>query len=317
MAVYTELSENDITAFLLSYDVGKLTSFKGIAEGVSNTNYLLHTSSANYILTLFEENFNATDLPFFMNLTEHLGSKGVVCPRPIRSKSGEVIASIKGKPAILIEFLQGHGNPHITPRHLELVGELAAKLHLSVADFSETRANDLSIAGLKKIFAGFCGRANEIKSGLENEIKTEFEFLEKNLPKNLPAGVVHTDIFPDNVFFIDGYTDQPELSGIIDFYFSCTDFFAYDLAIILNAWCFDTSHKFIPARAEALFKGYNSVRSLTDVEKNALPILARAAAMRFLCTRARDWLNPAQGALVNMKDPMEYVKKLHFWQAND
>lgn len=321
MAVYTQLSESDIGSFLALYDVGKLESFKGIAEGVSNTNYLLLTKqesrNINCILTLFEENFNSADLPFFMSLTEHLADNGVVCPRPVYNKSGEVIGNIKGRPAVLIEFLQGRGNPHITPQHLRLVGELVAKLHLATASFKQRRENALSLTGLQKMFAGFSDRVDEIQIGLRNELEDEFAFLTKNFPKDLPAGIVHTDIFPDNVFFIDGNTDRPELSGIIDFYFSCHDFYMYDLMIVLNAWCFNSAHEFVHERAHALFQGYNSLRKITTLEKKAMNILARAASMRFLMTRSRDRLSNNDGALVNKKDPMEYVKKLHFWQDNN
>jgi homoserine kinase type II len=321
MAVYTQLSDTDIKDFLSAYNVGELKSFKGIAEGISNTKYLLtanhESQTTNYILTLFEKNFNAADLPFFMSLTEHLANKGIACPRPIHNKNNKAIGAIKGKPAILIEFLHGQGNPHITPEHTYQVGAMSAKLHLATQDFPQTRANDLSISHLQNMFVGFRDHANEINVGLKQEIETELDFLAKNFPKNLPSGIVHTDIFPDNVFFIDGNTVQPELSGIIDFYFSCTDFWMYDLAVTLNAWCFNSAHDFEPARATALFNGYNSIRQITEQEKNALNILARAAAMRFLCTRAHDWLNPVDGALVNRKDPMEYVKKLRFWQESE
>lgn len=332
MAVYTQLSQSDITSFLAAYDVGEIKSFKGIAEGVSNTNYLLTTLSSpspappfrerelsvtNYILTIFEQNFNAADLPFFMNLTEHLANKGIVCPRPIHNKNAAIIGNIKDKPAVLIEFLQGRGNPHITPRHLELVGELVAKLHLAAQDFPQNRANELSITGLHKIFSGFSENVDKIHAELKREMAAEFLFLTQNFPKNLPAGIVHTDIFPDNVFFVDGNTDQPELSGIIDFYFSCHDFWMYDLAIVQNAWCFDAAHQFVSARADALFRGYNSVRKITEEEKLAMPILARAAAMRFLVTRCHAWFNRVDGALVNIKDPMEYVQKLRFHQQGN
>ncbi len=320
MAVYTQLSQSDIIAFLVGYDFGELVSFKGIAEGVSNTNYLLAVNRkskiTNYILTIFEQNFNAADLPFFMNLTEHLANKGIACPNPIHNKSGVIIGDIKGKLAVMIEFLQGRGNPHITPRHLQLVGELTAKLHIATQDFSQKRENELSLAGLKKLFAGMDRRVDEIKIGLEKEIVAELEFLEKNLPKDLPSGVVHTDIFPDNVFFVDGNTDQPELSGIIDFYFSCNDFYIYDLMIVLNAWCFDAANQFVPARAKALFESYNKIRPITQAEKAAMTILVRLAAMRFLLTRCGAWLNRVDGALVNIKDPMEYWQKLEFYRKN-
>ena len=198
-----------------------------------------------------------------------------------------------------------------------MVGELVANLHLATGSFKQKRENSLSLAGLKNMFAGFSNKADKIQVDLRQELEDEFMFLMKSYPKDLPAGIVHTDIFPDNVFFIDGNTDQPELSGIIDFYFSCYDFYMYDLMIVVNAWCFNSAHEFLPERASALFKGYNSLRKITLEEKEAMNILARGAAMRFLMTRARDWLDNNEGALVNKKDPMEYVKKLHFWQKSD
>lgn len=318
MAVYTQLSKSEIEDFLSGYNAGSLTSFKGIAEGVSNTNYLLTVSSSsapsntNYILTMFEENFDTIDLPFILDFTEHLAKKGIICPSPIKNKRGEVISKIKEKTAILVEFLQGRGNPHITTRHTELLGELLAKLHLAAGDFKEQRKNPLSLNGLNAIFSKIGKRVDEIQSGLYEKIESEFAYLEQNLPKELPSGVVHTDIFPDNVFFIDGNTDQPELSGIIDFYFSCTDFFVYDLMIAINAWCFDATDNFVPDRAKALVDSYNEIRPLTPAEKDAMPILGRLAAMRFLLTRCDAWLNRADGALVNIKDPLEYLNKLTF-----
>lgn len=324
MAVYTQLSHAEIADFLTLYNVGELVDFKPIAEGVSNTNYLLISNyklqTTNYILTLFEQNFKASDLPFFMDLTEHLAGQGIPCPQPIHSKNNQIIAEIKNKPAVLIEFLDGKGNNEITPQHLELLGEMVAKLHIATADFKKTRPNSLSIKTFPYLFAGFRGRADEIMLGLEHEIATELDFLQKNYPKNLPSGVVHTDLFPDNVFFSNPQPPTPNplfISGIIDFYFSCTDFYIYDLLIVLNAWCFDANHEFVPELANSLFAAYNKIRPITDAEMVAMPILARAAAMRFLLTRMDAWLNRTDGALVTPKDPLEYVKKLRFYKEHD
>ncbi len=314
MAVYTQLSTEDITAFLAGYDIGALISFKGIAEGVSNTNYLLTTNNqqqaTNYILTLFEDNFNIADLPFILNFTGHLSQQNIICPKPIKSKNSATSGKINGKTAIIVEFLEGRGNPHITTKHTELLGELVAKLHLASEGFTQRRENPLSLLKLQKIFSDFAGSADKIKAGLTEEIKSEFAYLAENMPKNLPSGVVHTDIFPDNVFFIDGNTDKPEFSGIIDFYFSCNDFYIYDLMIAINAWCFDSSHKMIPERLQSLLAAYNKIRPISEAEKAAMPILGRAAALRFLVTRCNAWLNRKDGALVNIKDPNEYLIKL-------
>jgi homoserine kinase type II len=318
LAVYTHLSKEDIAALLMHYDIGELETFKGIAEGVENTNYLIITQKGahrqRYILTLYEQRVNPDDLPFFLGLTEWLANRGIACPRPVRSRDDQMTASIKGKTAALIHFLEGRGNPHITPRHLELTGELLARMHLAGEGFPITRRNTLSLDGWRALFQKFRGDADAIAPGLEKEISAEFSFLEKHWPQGLPSGVIHADVFPDNVFFIDEYTDQPELSGIIDFYFACNDAWIYDVIICMNAWCFDTGHKFVPVRAKALLDTYNRIRPITEAERAAMPVLARGAAMRFLMTRAHDWLIRVDGALVNPKDPMEYVTKLRFHQ---
>jgi homoserine kinase type II len=319
LAVYTPLSKSDIDAFLMHYDVGVVTSYKGIAEGVENTNYLLfieHKGVARrYILTLYEQRVNVEDLPFFLELTEWLSSRGIKCPRPVAGKGGQKIHPIKGRPAALIQFLDGRGSPHITPRHLELTGELIANMHLAADGFTMMRRNNLSVEGWQELFSRFNTQADDICPGLRTEIGDELTYLSENWPSGLPAGIVHADIFPDNVFFIDGDTDQPEISGVIDFYFACHDFWIYDLLICMNAWCFDTGHKFVRERAQALLRSYDRVRPITNEERVAMPLLARGAAMRFLVTRAYDWLNRVEGALVNPKDPMEYVTKLRFHRS--
>lgn len=315
MAVYTQLSNSEISAFLADYNVGQLLDVKPIAEGVSNTNYLLTTNhesrTTNYILTLFEKHTNLADLPFFMSLTEHLADKGIPCPRPLHTKSGNTLGKIKEKPAVLVEFLHGKGNPEISEKHLELLGEMTAKLHIAASDFKGSRANEMNFSGIKKIFLRIASEANKIEENLQDNLQKEFAYLEKNLPSDLPKGIIHADIFPDNVFFS---TNDLRITGIIDFYYSCTDFFAYELAIILNAWCFDAAHNFVPDRAFALINSYRKIRGLNAEEIAALPALCRLAAMRFLVTRADAWLHRDKNALVNAKDPMEYVAKLKFWQ---
>ncbi|NBO18900.1 MAG: homoserine kinase [Proteobacteria bacterium] len=321
MAVYTKIGFEEIADFLTQYDLGTLEEFKGIAEGVENTNYQITTvqggARARYILTLFEQRVNTQDLPFFLGLTQWLADRGVSCPRPALTRAGALTSQLAGKSAAIVHFLEGRGNPHITPRHLELTGDLIARMHLAAQGFSLSRANALSLAGWQTLFTRFAPQTDRIAAGLENTIADELIFLASNWPRDLPAGIIHADIFPDNVFFIDGHTDRPELSGIIDFYFACHDFWMYDLLICMNAWCFDTSHRFVPARAQALLSAYNRVRPITAEEKAAMPILARGAAIRFLMTRAHDWLIRVEGALVNPKDPMEYVAKLHFHQQVD
>ncbi|MEZ5690808.1 MAG: homoserine kinase [Rickettsiales bacterium] len=321
MAVYTKLSDIEVRNFISSYEVGELVSFKGIAEGVSNTNYFVsvdgNAGRTNYILTIFEENFPAEDLPFIMEFTEYLADNQVLCPRPIYNKKSEIITLIAEKPAILIEFMVGGGSTNITTHHIELVGNLVATLHVKSTGFNKTRKNALSLAGMKDIFFKFSNRADEIFNGLSVDIKKEISYLEKKLPQNLPAGIVHTDIFPDNVFFIDGNTENPELSAIIDFYFSCHDFYIYDLMIVINAWCFDNTHRILPSRLKLLLSSYNQVRKLTDDEEKAMPIMGRLAALRFLIMRCYDYLNPVDNALVNIKDPMDYMKRLYYWRGYD
>jgi len=319
LAVYTKLSHEEIAEFLVHYDLGQLLEFKGIAEGVENTNYQLTLERGgqkqHYILTLYEQRVNPADLPFFLGLTQWLADRNITCPRPAKNRAGEFTAQLAGRTAAIIHFLHGRGNPHITPAHLHLTGAAMANMHLAAQGFPLSRRNSLSLDGWKNLFDRFRYQANTITSGLERLIDTELSYLRAHWPQHLPQGVIHADIFPDNVFFIDGHTDKPELSGIIDFYFACNDALAYDLAITLNAWCFDLSHRYVPERGEALISSYNAVRPLSNQEKEALPILARGAAIRFLMTRSFDWLNRIEGALVNPKDPMEYVAKLRFHQT--
>lgn len=318
MAVYTTLSAKEVETFLTHYDVGELVSFKGITEGIENTNYFIVAVSKGvqrrYVLTVYEQRVLPEELPFFLGLTEWLADRGIACPRPVKGRDGRTIYTLKAKPAALIHFLHGRGSPHITPYHLHLTGTLIARMHLAAEGFPMTRRNALSVDGWQALFTRFGPQADAIAQGLEYEIAEELAFLEERWPSGLPQGVIHADIFPDNVFFIDGNTDQPELSGIIDFYFACNDFWIYDLMVCMNAWCFDTGHRFVPERAQALLESYNRLRPVTRAERDAMPILARGAAVRFLVTRCYDWLNRVDGALVNPKDPMEYVAKLRFHQ---
>jgi homoserine kinase type II len=317
VAVYTHLSDDEIAAFLASYDMGVLVSAKGIAEGIENTNYLLETKSGSaterYILTVYEQRVDVSELPFFMDLTTHLAVRGIPCARAVTARNGKVILPLAGKSAALIYFLEGKGNPDITPAHLSQLGGLCAQMHVAARSFGGSRRNALGLGGWQRLYERFAARADEICEGLSEEIAAELEFLRANWPCDLPAGVVHTDLFPDNVFF-DEKAKTPTISGVIDFYFACHDLWAYDLLIAMNAWCFDDQFKFVPARAKALFAAYQQERALTEEECEMLPVLARGAAMRFLVTRCYDWLNRPEGALVNPKDPMEYVAKLRFHQ---
>lgn len=316
MAVYTPLSNADIAEFLSHYNVGTFASAQGIAEGIENTNYLLTTqkpdgSHTRYILTIYEQRVKREEIPFFLQLTQYLSDKGIPCPRPIIATGGEMILPINGKPAALIQFLEGKGSPAITPAHMSEVGAMLARMHLAARDFPQARPNNLSLDGWEQLAAKTAARADEVSHGLASTIATELAYLRAHWPKNLPGGIVHADVFPDNVFFDGAGT----LTGVIDFYFSCTDAWVYDLLITMNAWCFDEAdHRFVPERAAALFASYQSVRRITQPELDAMAVLARGASLRFLLTRLYDWLNPVPGALVTPKDPAEYLAKLRFHQ---
>ena len=309
MAVYTDVAAEDLAEFLKSYDIGELLSYKGIAEGVENSNFLLHTSKGAYILTLYEKRVAEDDLPYFLSLMAHLAARGVSCPQPAKNRQGEVYSRLVGRPAAIINFLEGMWPRRPTVAHCAGVGEAMAKMHLAGRDFPLVRRNPLSVGGWRSLFAPSAPRADSVQPGLHDFIARELDFLEANWPTDLPEGVIHADLFPDNVFFLGD-----KLSGLIDFPFSCNDILAYDVAICLNAWCFEPDHSFNVTKARALLNAYGRERPLSAAEENALPLLARGAALRFLLTRLVDFLNVPPGALVKPKDPLEYVRKLRFQQ---
>ncbi len=311
MAVYTDVAADELAAYLSQYDLGDLLSYKGIAEGVENSNFLLHTSRGAFILTLYEKRVARGDLPFFLGLMTHLAQHGINCPQPVENRQGEALGELAGRPAAIITFLEGIWPRKPNATHCAGVGQALAKMHLAGADFSMTRANALSVAGWRPLFDAAASRANDVQPGLREFLGTELDYLASGVwPSNLPQGVIHADLFPDNVFFL-GDT----LSGIIDFTFACNDILAYDVAICLNAWCFEADHSFNVTKARAFLSAYGRERKLSDDEQNALPLLARGAAIRFLLTRLVDWLNVPPGALVRPKDPLEYVRKLRFHQS--
>ena len=307
MAVYTEVGDEALARFLDGYDLGAPLSLKGIAEGVENSNYLLHAERGVYLLTLYEKRVDEADLPFFLGLMEHLAKRGVNCPQPVRARNGEAIGRLAGRAAAIVTFLEGLSVRRPTVEQCGEVGEALAKMHAAGADFALTRRNALSIAGWPALFEAARARADEVVPGLARETALELETLQALWPQALPAGVIHADLFPDNVFFLGD-----RLSGLIDFYFACNDFLAYDLAICLNSWAFDGHAEFNPAKGRAMIAGYQSVRMLDPEEVEALPILARGSALRFMLTRLVDWLNVPPGALVKPKDPREYLAKLRF-----
>ncbi len=307
MAVYTEIGEDELASFLTAYDVGEALSVKGIAEGVENSNYLLHTRAGFFILTLYEKRVREEDLPFFLGLMNHLAGRGLTCPLAVAMRDGRTLGRIAGRPAALITFLDGVSVKRPTPGHCGEVGTALARFHEAGRDYGLSRANALSISGWRPLAQAAGERADDVREGLSRRLDEELSLLEGAWPSGLPEGVIHADLFPDNVFFIGG-----RLSGLIDFYFACNDALAYDLAICLNAWCFEADGSFNLTKGRAMIAGYERVRRLGADEAEALPILCRGAAMRFLLTRLVDWLNVPPGALVRPKDPLEYDRKLGF-----
>jgi homoserine kinase type II len=310
MAVYTDVADDELRAFVALYDIGEVLSCKGIAEGVENSNYLVTTERGNFILTLYEKRVARADLPFFIALMEHLAHSGVACPTPLHGRDGVALRELCGRPAAMVTFLAGMWPRRIQPFHCAGLGRALAALHGAGASFGMSRANDLSVAGWRRLFEACSARAGEVQPGLAGELADELQLLERAWPCDLPAGVIHADLFPDNVFFRDR-----EVSGLIDFYFACTDFLAYDLAVCLNAWCFEADGSFNVTKARLLLDNYRQARPLSAGELAALPLLARGSALRFLLTRLFDWLNQPPGALVRPKDPLEFLRKLRFHRS--
>ncbi len=311
MAVYTDVSDEDVSKFVAAYDIGDVLSCKGIAEGVENTNFMLTTDLGAYILTLYEKRVDPADLPFFLGLMEHLAKRGIPCPTPVHASDGEALRSLCDRPAAIVTFLPGLWPKRITSDHCREVGEHLARMHMSGSDFDIPRPNSLSVDSWRPLLES-SGRieTDGVSAGLYDVLSDELMYLESHWPAGLPSGAIHADLFPDNVFFRDGH-----LSGMIDFYFACSDAFAYDIGICLNAWCFEPDGSFNITKARRMLATYRIERGFTQEELDALPILARGAALRFLLTRLYDWLNTPEGAYVVPKDPMEYVRKLRFHQS--
>ena len=308
MAVYTKVTEPELSEFLKQFDIGSLVRLTGISEGIENTNYLVQTDKARFILTLYEKRVNPQELPYFLDLMTHLAQRGISCPLPVAAKNGETLLPLCGKKACLTTFLNGKSVGKITPKHCGQLGQKMAKMHLAGQDFAGYRKNDLSVDGWERLLGKIGDEADKIESGLFIEMTEAFQAVKSRFPTNLPQGVIHADLFPDNVFFTGD-----ELSGIIDFYFACNDALVYELAVCLNAWCFDQdTWDFNPQKAKNMIEDYDRIRPLSDAEKEALPVLALGSALRFLLTRTYDWLNRVPDALVTPKNPLEYVKKLRF-----
>jgi len=310
MAVYTEVSDESLAAFLGEYDIGTMVAFRGIAEGVENSNFALRTSTGDFILTLYEKRVDPADLPWFLGLMEHLAQRGLVCPQPVRGRDGAALRRLAGRHAAITTFLPGVWPRRVRIDHCGPVGAALASLHLAGADYPAQRANALGPQAWGLLLSRSGPRADTVQPGLIAELEAAHERILAAWPATLPTGHIHADLFPDNVFFLDD-----KLSGLIDFYFACTDLLAYDVAICLNAWCFEADFSFNVTKARALLSAYDSIRPLSAAERAALPVLCQGAALRFLLTRLYDWLNTPPGALVTPKDPMEYLRRLRFHLA--
>jgi homoserine kinase type II len=307
MAVYTEVTDEALEAFLADYDIGSIVAFRGIAEGVENSNYSLKTTQGDFILTLYEKRVDPADLPWFLGLMEHLARREITCPQPVRAKDGEALRELSGRHAAITTFLPGVWPRRVRVEHCGPVGGALAALHLAGADYKPGRPNALGSHGWLPLLERCRARADEVQPNLAAELDTALTEILAAWPVALPAGHIHADLFPDNVFFLDDH-----LSGLIDFYFAATDFFAYDVAVCLNAWCFEADFSFNVTKGRAMLRAYETVRPLCAEERAALPVLCRGAAMRFLLTRLYDWLNTPDGAMVTRKDPTEYLRRLRF-----
>ena len=308
MAVYTDVAADELAEFLDQYEIGELLSYKGIAEGVENSNFLLHTSAGYFILTLYEKRVAKSELPFFLGLMTHLAGRGIICPQPLKNRSGVALSELAGRPAVIINFLEGIWPRKPNAAHCAGVGQALAKMHLAGRDFPMTRANALSVSGWRPLFDAAASRADQLQHGLRAFLAAELDYLESGVwPDNLPQGVIHADLFPDNVFFLG-----EKVSGLIDFTFACNDTLTYDVAICLNAWCFESDCSFNVTKARAFLGAYGREREMSPAEQDALPLLARGAALRFLLTRLYDWVHTPPDALVKRKDPQEYLAKLRF-----
>lgn len=307
MAVYTHVSADALCEFLTSYEMGEVLAFKGIAEGVENSNYFLQTEKGRFILTLYEKRVQEKDVPFFLALITHLCEHGFPCPGLIADRTGQVQGVLEGRPAVLMQFLEGISVHMGSPEHCAQVGNAMARLHLASQGFSPTRANALGMSSWRKLLQVCERKFHAYPHDVRDELHAVMDTLEQNWREDLPRGIIHADLFPDNVLF-----RADKLEGVIDFYFACNDSLAYDIAVCMNAWCFTPEWDFVPDNARALLDGYQQARALQRDEIDTLPLLCLGSAMRFALTRLHDWIYHVEGSLVSPKDPMEYLVKLRF-----
>ena len=307
MAVYTEVTDEALAAFLAAYDLGTAVAFRGIAEGVENSNYTLRTTAGDFILTLYEKRVDPAELPWFLGLMEHLAQRGITCPLPVRARDGAALRTLCERQAAITTFLPGVWPRRVRQEHCAPLGTALAALHCAGTDYAPRRVNALGPAGWEPLLHRSRGGADAVSPGLAAELDTALAAILGAWPAGLPEGHIHADLFPDNVFFLDG-----RLSGLIDFYFAATDLLAYDVAVCLNAWCFEADFSFNTTKARALLLAYDAVRPLSAAERAALPVLCQGAALRFLLTRLYDWLHTPPGALVTRKDPLEFLRRLRF-----
>jgi homoserine kinase type II len=310
MAVYTKLNKEDIDEILTNYSIGDLKEFKGIEEGIENTNYFMLVGEKKYILTIYEKRVKEKDLPFFSYLMSNLNKAKFKCPIPVENNKKETISNYKDKNLMIVSFLEGKAKNILSPENCKSVGQEVAKMHEITKNFKIQRTNNLSVGSWRKIFDQVKDKCVQIHKDLPALIELNLKDVEKNWPKDLPKGIIHADLFSDNIFFKDN-----KFNGIIDFYFSCNDFYALEIAICFNALCFDGSKNslsFNVTKAINFMNGYNQIRKLNDDEKKYIKVLSQGSALRFLLTRVFDALNTVEGAIVRVKDPIEYLVRLEF-----
>ena len=310
MGVYTDVTQDELERFIAKFAIGDIVTFTAIPQGIENSNFLLVTTIGKFVVTIYERRVDPNDLPFFIGLMHFLSDNGFHCPRPLPNKKGEYLQTLAGKPAAVVSFLNGDSPRKITSAHCKKLGSAMAKMHLIASKYPLSRQNNLALSAWSKDFSKLRTQSDELKPGLSEWIQSELTSLRGSWPTNLPTGIIHGDLFPDNVFFLPN-----GVPAFIDFYFSCNDAYAFDIAICLNAWCFDNNQQFDRYFSQSLFDGYRSVRPLSRAELVAMPLLARGAAMRFLITRLYDWFNVRKNTPTQRKNPMELLPLIEFHQT--